>query len=374
MKKTVFSLFLVLCMLLSSLSVYAAGFSEGVGKDEIPYGDSDPAIQQYGFSEFEMMTAEEAAAKGVPAGYTGYVLALTNSSAVGIMLNRSADKILVNAIERITFRVWCTANTREVRITDNKGSGWIMRAVPSAKEEWIEISLTADGENFCDGYTMARLADENGYLKPVNFGFRFSDSANTTVYVDSITVEMKAPDTTAPVITYEGETVIETREGRAFSVDATAFDEYEGRTVEIGYLWSEGAVDENGLPLAGRHTCTLQATDLAGNKAELVLTVNVEERDVTAPTITRLPDRIEAVTGSHFLLTVTARDDVDEVTPILTWSEGALDTKGRLTAGTHTLTVTVTDLTGNKAEKTVTVSVSDTLAVTGTLIQDTPHS
>ncbi len=371
MKKSTLSLLLILCLLFTSLSVYAADQAANIGKDEIPYGDSDPDIQQYGYAEFDMMTEAEAAAAGVPTGYSDYVLKLGNSSAVGIMLDMTDRQILVNAIEKITFRVWCSANTKEVRITDNKGKGWIMRVVPSVKEEWIDISLTLDGENFCEGYDMSRFADENGYFKPVNFGFRFTDTAHTVVYIDSITVEMRAPDAVAPVIAYEGDTVIETREGRAFSANATAFDEYEDRAVEVKYVWSEGAIDANGLPLAGEHTCTLQATDEAGNTSEIVLTVKVGEKDVTAPVIQFAPDEIYALTGSRFMLKIKATDDTDEVEPVLTWSEGAFDSRGRLTAGSHTLTVTATDLSGNVTEKSVTVVVADEVAATGELIQDT---
>jgi len=41
----------------------------------------------------------------------------------------------------------------------------------------------------------------------------------------------------------------------------------------------------------------------------------------------------------------------------LTWSEGALDNRGRLTEGEHILTITATDTTGNTTQKTVKVVV-----------------
>lgn len=358
MKKIIISIVLVLALVLSGMSVYAAPFEDGVGKDEIPYGDSIEGVTGYTYTDFNMMTADEAAAANIPEGYSGYVLALTKATSVGITLDLSEQKIVVNAIESITFRVYCTANVKEIRITDDAGYSWIARVEPSAKEEWIDVTLTKDGDNFCQGCTMNDFADENGYFKPVNFGFRFTDSEITTVYIDSITFDMKEADTVAPVITYNGENTINTTEGKSFELDLTVWDEYEERAITPEYIWSDGALDENGLLAVGTHICTVRVTDTAGNHSEITLTVNVGAKDVTAPEINWTAETIRALVGTRCQLNISAADDADgEVETELAWSEGALDNRGRLAEGEHTLTITATDSTGNVAQKTVRVVV-----------------
>ena len=358
MKKLLVVSILVLSLLLSSISAFAATQQDGVGKDEIPYGDDVAGVTGYHPYGFNMMTADEAAAAGVPAGYTNYVLAMTGSGSLGITLDLSEQKVLVNAIESITFRVYCSSNVKEVRITDDAGISWITRFVPTATEQWIEITLTDDGENILKSEGMACFADANGYFKPVNFGFRFTNDESATVYIDSITFNMKEADTTAPVITYNGATTVDTTEGKALELDLTAWDEYEGRAITPEYIWSEGALDANGLPVAGQHTCTVKATDTAGNSAEITLTVNVGQKDVSAPAIDWSLDTVSAIVGTRCLLDISATDDVDgELDVTFEWSEGAMDNRGRLTEGEHTLTLTATDSTGNKAEKVVKVVV-----------------
>ena len=358
MKKIFIILVLVLSLLLSSVSAFAATMEDGVGKDEIPYGESVEGVTGYTYINFNMMTADEAAAANVPEGYSGYVLALTGAGHAGITLDLSEQNIVVNAINSITFRVYCTANVREIRITDDAGYSWITRFVPTVTEQWIEITLTKDGENILKSEGMACFADANGYFKPVNFGFRFTNDESATVYIDSITFNMKEADTTAPVITYNGATTVDTTEGKALELDLTAWDEYEGRAITPEYIWSEGALDANGLPVVGQHTCTVKATDTAGNSAEITLTVNVGQKDVSAPEIDWSMDTVSAIVGTRCLLDISATDDVDgELDVTFEWSEGAMDNRGRLTEGEHTLTLTATDSTGNKAEKVVKVVV-----------------
>lgn len=358
MKRIFVSLFLILALALSSISVYAASIEDGLGKDEIPYGEDIDGVTGYLPYGFNMMTSDEAAAAGVPAGYSDCVLALTGSGSLGITLDLSEQKVLVNAIESITFRVYCTANVKEVRITDDAGISWITRYAPTVKEQWIDVTVTKDGQNILKSEGIACFADANGYFKPVNFGFRFTNDETATVYIDSITFNMKGEDTVAPVITYNGATTVDTAEGKALELDLTAWDEYEGRAVIPEYIWSEGALDANGLPVAGQHTCTVKATDAAGNSSEITLTVNVGKKDVTAPEIAWSMDTVSALVGARCLLNISATDDTDGALEVnFEWSEGALDNRGRLTEGEHTLTLTAIDLTGNKAEKAVKVVV-----------------
>lgn len=84
-------------------------------------------------------------------------------------------------------------------------------------------------------------------------------------------------DVVAPVISYDGETVIAKTVGDCVPlVFATANDAVDGNVL-VKSVWSDGAHDENYKMLLGTHTLTLTAKDKAGNVATVVITVNVSE-------------------------------------------------------------------------------------------------
>lgn len=372
MKTRILTVFVTLSMLLCMIpAATAADFDAGVGKDEIPYGAKNANVQAYDYVAFDMLTTAEAASAGVPAGYTGdYVLALTGAenAGAGIMLD---NPIPFAGVASVTFRVWCPTDVKEFRITDCKGIDWITRIVPE-KNAWIEITLSPTSDNYYDGHSFDDLCDADGYFKPVNVVFRFVDHApETTVYMDSITFETRDPDTVPPVISYEGETEITTSAGKPFVLDISAFDEYEQRNIDLSYSWSAGALDAEDKLVEGDHTCTVTATDFAGNRSTLTLTVHVDPPDTEAPVISFDPYLIRVPAGTVNMLTVEATDNYDDVTAVLTWSEGTFDSRGRFAVGGHTLTITATDLSGNTATKSVIIMVMDSFKVVGTLTCDT---
>ena len=364
-KRAILSILLVIVLSISAFTVYATDkayytFEDGMGKDEIPYGEFGASNTAYRYSSFKMMNEEQAKAAGVPEGYSGWVLAIgQNSSGMGIGLDLSHIK--VKDIEKITFRVWAPETTKSdgVRLTDKSNSSWIMLADPVKTGEWVEVVLD-ESSNFNTGSKSFDVFDDgNGYCKTVNFCFRFTGS-NEVGYIDSITVELKAPDTVAPVISYDGPVTVETTAGRALQINITAHDEYYDMDIEPEYIFSEGAVDKNGLLLEGEHSCTVRFTDPAGNSSEMKFALKVASKDTVAPELSKLPAKIYATAGTRPLLTFTATDDRDgNLTPTATWSDGAFDSRGRLVAGSHTLTVSASDSTGNKTEKVIPVIVSD---------------
>lgn len=369
-KRVVFAAILIIALLINVTPVLSADASANVGKEEIPYGDFYEGGAGYRYSSFDMMTEEEAKAAGVPEGYSGYVLKLTaESSGVGIGLDLTQYK--VKDVESITFRVYCPATTKAdgVRIGNSTANSWIMLANPGANSQWVEVVLSPESNFNTSEKSFDVFDDGNGYFKPVNFCFRFTGS-NETGYIDSITVKLKDPDTVPPVITYNGPTVIDTTEGRDFVLDITAYDEYYEKYVTPEYIWSEGALDGNGKLVSGTHSCKVVATDPAGNSSEIALAVNVGAKDSEAPEISWTPESIVALVGSKPVFDVKATDNKDDVEAVLEWSEGALDKSGRLTAGEHTLTVSATDLTGNKTEKVINVSAVDSISGEN-IIQDT---
>lgn len=368
MKKRIFVIFaIVIALLLSSVTVHAISFDEAnagdVGKDEIPYGEFDSTNTMYRYDSFEILNESEAAAAGVPEGYSGHVLKLTGGKSGGLGIGLDLGKYHYMDIEKITFRVWCSSDVRTnegLRMTDSSISTWIMMANVTTGE-WCDIVLESGSSYFQGGRTFANLNDGTGYCKTVNLCFRLNSGVVTTVYIDSITVDVRDPDVEAPVISYEGESVIDTVEGVSPNFGITAHDAYYDNDITPEYIWSNGALDAQGNFVKGTHTCTVKATDKAGNSSEITLTINVKEKDVTAPIIEELPERIVAETGARLVLEIDVTDNNDDVEPVLDFSEGTFDEKGRLAAGEHTLTVSATDRSGNTSMRVVTIIVKDVI-------------
>lgn len=377
MKKRIFVVFaIVVALLLTSITAYALNFDEAhagdVGKDEIPYGDFNSTNTMYRYDSFDMLNESEASAAGVPAGYSGYVLKLTGGKSGGLGIGLDLGKYHYMDIEKITFRIWCSSDVRTTqgfRMTDTSISTWMMMANVTTGE-WCDIVLEPGSSLFQGGRTFANFNDGTGYCKTVNLCFRLNSGVVTTVYIDSITVDLRDPDTVPPVMSYDGETYIETVEGIEPDFGVTAHDAYYDNDITPEYIWSKGAVTSDGKLIKGTHTCIVRATDKAGNSSEITLTVNVKEKDVTAPFIEALPERIVAETGSRLVLEIDVTDNNDEVEPVLTFSEGALDAKGRLAAGEHTLTVSATDKSGNTSTTVISIVVKNVID-DETIIEDT---
>ncbi len=339
---------------------------------EICCVDAGGGAQPYGYDAYNLMTESEAAAAGVPAGYSGHVLKLTGSTTGGssTVIDPTPLKIHKSAIDKIIFRVWVPANVRGVRIHNGD---WVMLYEPtdSEKGQWIEVTLGADGTNFNGSKTMDDLCDADGMLKSVTLAFRFSESVSTTVYVDSITYVTNQSDTTPPTITYNNAHYMQVTAGSKFTVpSASAYDAEEKRNVDIEYIWSAGALDENGGLVKGTHICTLSASDSSGNISTVSITVHVGNRDESAPEIFGVPETVYATTGCRAFLWFKATDNFDEVQAVVHWPSGSFDSTGRLVAGEHTVRVEATDLTGNSTEKIVKVVVTASVGITGTLVQD----
>ena len=74
-------------------------------------------------------------------------------------------------------------------------------------------------------------------------------------------------------------------------------------------------------------------------------------------------------TGTFYRMVMECVDNYDRVDVVSEWSEGAVDFGFRLAKGTHTLTLTATDDSGNKSVHVVTVYVTDDDPVRGSLVQ-----
>ncbi|MBQ1847664.1 MAG: hypothetical protein II135_06650 [Clostridia bacterium] len=352
--KTIKILSVIMCL---SMIMCTAVFSEGGdAKAEIPYADKkDSKTSAYWYKQMDIYEGDEAVKAGVPFGYSGYVMRLVGDTSAGITVDFTGRNIPVTSVKALHMRVYYNEKQREVRVTVDAGVSWVLRHEAKKPGQWEDVVIS-------DQASLRKLADQSGRLGVFGFGFRcYEGTSNTSVYIDEIRVELIDDDGMPPVIEYDGPDRIETTEGKPFFISARAWDELEKAEFPIEYIWSGDAVDEEGKLKKGEYELTLRSSDSGGNTSEKKLTVAVGDRDTTPPVIGFRTDKIETVAGAYVKLVIKAEDDCDEVTVTQSWSEGALDVKGRITEGVHTLTLTSSDLTGNTSTLTVTVAANDTL-------------
>ena len=333
---------------------------------------TDPLLANgYGCTDVVTYSEEEATEAGIPAGFSGDVVAVVNTATNrGLMLDFSSMNIPVTVVDSITFRVYMNDDNLpnddypELRIPEpGRSSYWTMRYPFADKTgEWQDVVLkSGNGSFFTEGgraESFERLA-KDGILNKFELSMRHNGSAsNAAFYIDSVKLALIDDGGAAPVINYEGEDVVSIAKGQKLNFDVSAVDALEG-AVDVECVWDDPSkLDEDGTPMAGTHTLTFVARDYFGNTAEKTITVIVTEPDVTPPTLVVPMDTVYAKIGARSLLTFTATDEGGEVVVSTEWSEGALDRKGRLTEGTHTLTVTATDLSGNQTQKVITFIVT----------------
>lgn len=240
-------------------------------------GEKIDGVNVYEGSTVTEMTAEEAAADNVPAGYTGSVLKMTTDTyQMDIVLDFSAQKLTRSKIEGISFRVYVCSTAKdnakhpEVRIP--KPDGWVLRSnVTATKDQWITITLTAseiDALGNLSGGTLGK------------FALALRSEAATTMYIDEVAVTKKSTgDDTPPIITVKADD-IDANVGTYPIEDYTVTDN-SGR-VNVSLKWSKGALDGKGRLTVGTHTCAITATDDGGNETKKTITYTVtKETELT---------------------------------------------------------------------------------------------
>ena len=332
--------------------------------DSLPVVDYIPGVSPYDGNVTEY-SESEAAGAGVPAGYEGKVIKVTGSeSYTGVTFDMRGYSIPVSVIESITLRFYFTSGATSLRVNNAGVSNWIVLS-NVASGTWVEYTIGSDGTGLASGRKLVDLADENGNLGVFGMGTKYGSG----IYVDSIVIHTKQDNGEGPVLNYNGESDILTSSGKPFEPGITAYDEFEGRDIPVKYEWSDGALDENGNMLEGEHICVVSATDYYGNKSTLTLNVTVGPPDVEAPEIQFETSEIYVPVGAYNRMVITCVDNYDKIDVVSEWSDGAIDFGGRLNEGTHTLTLTATDLSGNKTVHVVTVYVLDEDAIHGELIE-----
>jgi len=184
--------------------------------------------------------------------------------------------------------------------------------------------------------------------------YTVSDSIGNT---STVTRTVIVADTLAPVITLLGLASVNHEQGTTYSdAGATASDTVDGSVTVV----SSGTVD---TAIAGSYTVTYTVSDSIGNTSTVTRTVIVA--DTLAPVITLLGlASVNHEQGTTYTdLGATASDTVGGTITVTVTGSVVIGT-----AGTYTLTYTVTDAAGNTATAvTRTVTVADTVAPVITL-------
>ncbi|MBT8271363.1 MAG: DUF5011 domain-containing protein, partial [Bacteroidia bacterium] len=183
----------------------------------------------------------------------------------------------------------------------------------------------------------------------------------------TVIIEGTGPDTTPPVITLIGSSVIDLTVGDTYTEQgATATDNVDG-DISANIVIGGDTVDTNTV---GTYLVTYNVSDAAGNAAtEVIRTVNVNP-DTTPPVITLIgPSVLNLNIGDTYIEQgATATDNVDgDISANIVIGGDVVDTN---TAGTYVVTYNVSDAAGNAAtEVTRTVNVNaDTTPPVITLI------
>ena len=240
-------------------------------------GEKIDGVNVYEGSTVTEMTAEEAAADNVPAGYTGSVLKMTTDTyQMDIVLDFSAQKLTRSKIEGISFRVYVCSTAKdnakhpEVRIP--KPNGWVLRSnVTATKDQWITITLTDSEINDLCGMNGGTLG---------KFALALRSEAATTMYIDEVAVTKKSTgDDTPPIITVKADDI--NANAGTYPIEDYTVTDNSGR-VNVSLKWSKGALDGKGRLTVGMHTCAITATDDGGNETKKTITYTVtKETELT---------------------------------------------------------------------------------------------
>ena len=276
------SVVLIITLLLGVTPVYAVE-GEISALDEMPYTAASGVFKDTYDGTVTDYTYSAAKAAGIPDGYKGAVLKVApgkDGAYAGCEFDFSAQEIPTDKIAYITFRVYFPTGHKEMRLLAEKAPGsWVMQAKPENFGAWCDITLTADGQNFNSGMSLASLANKDGNLGKLCLIGRLDTGKDRAYYLDSITICYKngaTDDTVPPVISCES-TNYSFLVGEKFNFDGiSAYDEFDKSTATISESWSDGAVYSDGTLKEGEHTLTLTATDRSGNSSSVVINVSVK--------------------------------------------------------------------------------------------------
>ncbi len=333
----------------------------------------DPSADSvYPGSKVREITAAEAEQLGA-AGAAGNVLVLSGEDGAGCEFDYGSYDISAYGSDHIVVRAYVLDDVREINIAVDGGATLVGRysAAGFERGKFTEFTFGPEGINIAVDRALTDLAAENGRLGRFSVNFRRVIVSYTgdepasefaPVFLDSIQIVPVDGAAGKPMLSYGGPDKLDQTADKPLALaEYSAYDAFEKRDLVVKERW-EGTpgVDENGLAVeGGPYTLVLEAENSFGERVEKRLTLTVRPRDTEPPRILVNTDTLYAPAGTYATMNVRAEDNEDEVETRYTWSSGALDRHGRLQAGEHQLTLTATDLTGNTAERVLTVIVSE---------------
>ena len=351
---------LALSVCLAGLNLNSAGASGNDFDCTYSAGEMDHVtnLRHYGSTEVITYTEQEAADAQIPTGFSDSVVSVVGYANKGALLDFSSKSIEQRFIKSITFRVYVGNDGRndagypEIRIPKPyEVNAWTLRYNMSDKKEvWTDIVLSGTAINdLCT----------DGYLDKFELAVRSNGKADAPFYIDSVKVALMENDFVAPTINYVGEDNLTVAYKQELSFNVTATDSIDGE-VEVEQIWGDlTKFDDDGNPLPGTHTLTFKAVDIHGNVAEKTITITVQGADTVPPTIDVNVSVIYAKVGTTPRISVTASDDSGNVTVVYSWTEGALDARGRFyKEGQFVLTIIATDASKNEARWPIVFMVS----------------
>lgn len=324
----------------------------------------------------------------IPTGASGPVLVMTGTTNDKITLDFAISEIPVALVNSIDFKVYASATANnaypEFRLqnpdysargldmwpyTNNGGGGgyslvdnlnnWRVMSVNSTT-----ITGSHKWNNFVD-------ADDPTILGLFNVYFR-TNTTTDTLYIDSITLDLKANDGVGPVITCPYNS-INVPAGSLIDLKASAFDVQDNRNIDVVYEWdSNMTFDGSGAVTSkGTFAVNVTATDYYGNKSTHPVTITVGDEDNDAPVINVPYNSVTLPAGVEFSFDASKYiTDAYEFTYNVVYSNGTMDDLNHLLVGTHTMTITATDYSGNESSKVITLNVVNDFSPSGNVIDE----
>jgi beta-lactam-binding protein with PASTA domain len=313
----------------------------------------------------------DASCQATLSDYTGLATVADNCDASPVVTQSPASGTTINSTTTVTLTVTdATGNsadcTFDVSITDNTAPSI---ACPGNQTENADAVCDATLSDYTGLATVADNCDASPVVtQSPSAGTTISATTTVTLTVtdasgntSDCTFDVSIIDNTAPTITCPSN---QTENGDA-SCQATLSD-YTGLATVGDNCDASPTVTQSpasGTTISATTTVTLTVTDASGNSADCTFDVSIN--DNTAPTIacpgnqTENADAVCDATLSDYTGLATVADNCD-ASPVVTQSPSA----GTTISATTTVTLTVTDASGNTADCTFDVSIIDNTAPT----------
>lgn len=330
---------------------------------------------------------QDASYASIPTGASGTVLKMGGSTNSRIRLDYTASEVPLALVNSIDFKVYAAAAASgtypEFRLQNpdysernldmwpyqnNGGAGGY--SLIDGLNVWRTLNVNSSTIKGAHGWNNFVSADDPTILGYFDVFFRTNNTADI-LYIDSIDLDLKANDGVGPVITCPSD-FMTIPVNSLVDLKATAFDDQDNRNVKITYDWNGMTFDSNNkVTSQGTYNVVLTAKDFFGNTSVKTIQVTVGAEDHDAPMINIPYNSITLPTGVLFEFDAFHYiSDSYNFTYEVVYSDGTMDALNHLLLGTHTMTITATDSSGNTSNKVVVINVVDNYSPEGTVIDE----